>query len=122
MTHSLGPVPSVSGELQQQQLQLQHENSPRRRRLYELILSGFEHLLSQQEGHTDIDCRGAGYVVWVPRKEQYQHQKQQQEEEEAWNDDAEQEEEDSSRCKPLVLYGGGYTGLFNVSEQLMCAC
>lgn len=81
---------------------------PRRRRLYELIIAGFEHLLSQQQGHACIDGRGAGYVVWVPRREQYQK---------VWSGDmgeeeAEEEEEDGSR--PLVLYGGGYDGLFQV--------
>jgi len=85
---------------------------PRRRRLYELIIAGFEHLLSQQQGHACIDGRGAGYVVWVPCREQYQ---------EVWNsgmggegaeEEEEEEEEDGSR--PLVLYGGGYDGLFQV--------
>lgn len=132
MTHnnSVGPVPSDFGDtLQQQQQQLlQHEDgSPRRHRLLELILAGFEHLLSSlQEGQTGgIDGRGAGYVVWVPRKEQYEHQKQQQQrrrqQQELWEqDDEEQEEEedddddDGDGGKPLVLYGGGFTGLFNV--------
>lgn len=116
MAHSIGPGLSVSGELQQQQ----HESSPRRRRLYELILAGFDHVLSQQEGHAGIDGREAGYVVWVPRNERYQnqshHQQHQQQKQETWDDDADQEEEDDG-CKPLVLYGGGCSGLFNVREQ-----
>ncbi len=97
MSQQVEVVLPVSAEPQQ----------PRRRRLYELIIAGFEHLLSQQQGHACIDGRGAGYVVWVPRREQYQ---------EVWGGgmrrEEEGEEEDGSR--PLVLYGGGYDGLFQV--------
>lgn len=108
MAHSLGTALSTSGEMQRQQ---RHDSSPRRRRLYELIVGGFEHLLSQQ-GHTRIDGRGAGYVVWIPRREQYRHQQRQPQ---ACDGDAEGKER--SDGSPLVLYGGGYDGLFAVSAQ-----
>ena len=104
MEYSIGTALSGSGEIPQQQLQ---DASPRRRRLYELIINGFEHLLSQQ-GYTRIDVRGSGYVVWIPRREQYgkQHQRRIR--------DVEAEGEQGEDGSPLVLYGGGYDGLFSV--------
>lgn len=105
MACSVGSVLSVSDETQQR-----HDASPRRRRLCELIVGGFEHLLSQQ-GRTRNDGRGAGYVVWIPRREQYKQQQRQQEQEQLCAGEGEEGEEDGS---PLVLYGGGYDGLFSV--------
>lgn len=103
MAYSIGTLAGSGDHTQQQQWR---DASPRKRRLYELIVSGFEHLLSQQ-GHIRIDGQGAGYVVWVPRREQYRLQQLH-----AYDGDAEGEErEDGS---PVVLYGGGYDGLFSV--------
>lgn len=84
-----------------------------RARLYDVIIGGFECLLrrssreSQQHSGAGVDGRGAGYVVWVPRKGQYQHQQ------ENWDVDSEQEGVDDA-SSPVVAYGGGYGGLFNV--------
>lgn len=84
-----------------------------RARLYDIIIGGFEYLLkrssrdSQLRSGAGVDGRGAGYVVWVPRKEQY-HQQQ-----EDWDQDSEREGSGDA-SGPVVAYGGGYGGLFNV--------
>lgn len=114
MAYSIETTLSGSWEIPQQE---RRGASPRRCRLYELIISGFEHLLSQR-GSTRIDRRGSGYVVWIPRREQYGKQHQQR------VCDGEAEGEEGEDENPLVLYGGGYDGLFSVrtahkgSEQI----
>ncbi|CAM9288777.1 unnamed protein product, partial [Laminaria digitata] len=98
-----------------------YEPSKRRRRLGEVIISGFDSLLrrsstsssSSSSGASQcrpaIDGRGAGYVVWVPRREQLQEEGEGQGEEEGvWDG----EEEEEGGCTPVVLYGGGHGGLF----------
>lgn len=115
MAQSIGTAVSLPSELQQQQQhQQQHGGSMQHRQLYNNIIRGFEHLLqrgsgcSEQQGNTDIDGRGAGYVVWMPRREQYQEHR------EVWDGAGEQGEEGEGG-NPLVLYGGGYDGLFKVN-------
>ncbi|CAM9626039.1 unnamed protein product [Ectocarpus sp. 6 AP-2014] len=123
MAQSIGTAVSLPSELQQQQQhQQQHGGSMRHRQLYNNIIRGFEHLLqrgsgcSEQQGHTDIDGRGAGYVVWMPRREQYQEHR------EVW-DRAREQGEEGEGGNPLVLYGGGYDGLFKGGlEQALGSC
>ncbi|CAM9614537.1 unnamed protein product [Ectocarpus sp. 12 AP-2014] len=123
MAQSIGTAVSLPTELQQQQQQRQqHWRSMRHRQLYNNIIRGFEHLLqrgsgcSEQQGHTGIDGRGAGYVVWMPRREQYQEHR------EVWDGAGEQGVEGEGG-NPLVLYGGGYDGLFKGGlEQALGSC
>ncbi|CAM9616069.1 unnamed protein product [Ectocarpus sp. 4 AP-2014] len=123
MAQSIGTAVSLPSELQQQQQQQQqHGRSMRRRQLYNNIIRGFEHLLqrgsgcSEQQGYTDIDGRGAGYVVWMPRREQYQEHRK------VWDGAGEQGLEGEGG-NPLVLYGGGYDGLFKGGlEQVLGSC
>lgn len=86
-----------------------------RTRLYDLIIGGFEYLLQRSSGDSQrqkqtnrtIDGRGAGYVVWVPSEEQFQQQW------ERWDEESEHGGSEEG-CGPVVAYGGGYGGLFNV--------
>lgn len=101
-----------------------YEPYRRRRRLGEVIISGFNSLLRRSssgtsQGRAAIAWRGAGYVVWVPRGEQLQHQQRQEEEDEkgVWDEDIRGEEEgEEGGCTPVVLYGGGHGGLFTVRK------
>eukprot|EP00752_Nemacystus_decipiens_P013317 g11795.t2 len=70
-----------------------------------------------RKGYARIDGRGSGYVVWIPRREQYWKQHQQRE------CDGESEEDEGEDGSPLVLYGGGYDGLFSGGlEQALDSC
>lgn len=98
-----------------------------------MIISGFDSLLRRSrsishssgalQGRAAIDRRGAGYVVWVPRREQLRQEQQggvREGKEGVWDEGVDGEEEEEEKedegggCTPVVLYGGGHGGLFTV--------
>lgn len=118
MAHSMAS--SLSASLPQHHCQ--RNGSKRHRRLFEVIVRGFESLARRNHYHhywTDggaasarqsaaIDGRGAGYVVWVPRREQHLQQNP-----DSWNEETDDVAEGG---RHVVLYGGGYEGLFAVRK------
>ena len=127
------PLPALLGHQVEQ-----YGPCRRRRRLGEAIIGGFDSLLRRSRSISNssgasqgraIDRRGAGYVVWVPRREQLRQEQQEEvgggregvwdervdgEEEE---EEEEEEEQESGGCTPVVLYGGGHGGLFTVRRK-----